>query len=179
MSHLVDKYKSFENGNSTKSPLPVPDSWEKGRQFEEYIINLFHKNRFRVNNWRTSHKSNDRSFLENCLAPDIEMLFFSPFRGRIHRFAVECKWRREFIDGRITWANDEQIWSYIDFEQRQNISVYVAIGVGGHPSDPYQLFVTPLRNISHSAVVYEHELIPFNRHPKRGFFYDPRQLKLF
>jgi len=158
-----------------RQPLPL-DSYEKGRLFEEYVIQLFNEDNFKVIKRRKSEKLEDRALLQDCANPDLELIF-----GRYskHHFAVECKWRKKFIKGKITWASDYQICSYQDFENQCRIPVFIAIGIGGEPSRPERLFVTPLRNIEMYSEVYEADLILYNRKPTSKFFYDTVQLKLF
>ena len=99
-------------------------------------------------------------------------------RGK-YRFAIECKWRKKFNNGKITWASNRQICSYEDFENQERIPVFVAIGIGGEPDNHVKLFITPLRNICNSGEVYEQNLIPYSRKPTHKFYYDTIQLKLF
>lgn len=152
------------------------DSYQKGKLFEEFIIQLFNQNSFKLDKWRTSEKLEDRLRLQDCVNPDLELIFK---RNKEHRFAVECKWREKFIEGKIKWASCKQIRSYLNFENRYGIYVFIAIGIGGEPSRPERLFVTPLRNIEMYSEVYEADLIPYKRKPTSKFFYDTVQLKLF
>lgn len=160
---------------SIHQSLPA-DPYEKGRLFEQYIIDLFSKKRFRVDKWRESKKLTTPEQWDDCSNPDIELTFH---RNKTHRFAVECKWRNAFDVGKIKWATESQIEIYKRFQRKLNMPVFVAIGVGGHPSEPQNLFVTPLCNIEEKPIVYQHELIVYNRNPKHRFFYDVNQLLLF
>ncbi len=126
--------------------------------------------------WRKSEKLEDKILLQDCANPDLELIFS---RYKKHHFAVECKWREKFIEGIITWASNNQIFSYLDFENRNRIPVFIAIGIGGEPSRPERLFVTPLRNIEMYSEIYEADLIPYKKRPTSKFFYDTVQLKLF
>ena len=152
------------------------DSYEKGRLFEQYVIDLFNKEYFNVTEYRKSEKLEDRLRSQDCGNPDLVLVFG---KGKKYRFAVECKWRARFIDGKITWATDIQLCNYLNFELRSRIPVFIAIGIGGEPSKPEKLFVTPLRNLENYTEVYESDLIPYKRKPTSRFFYDPGQLKLF
>jgi hypothetical protein len=154
----------------------VDDPFEKGLRFESYIIELFNEKHFKLVNWRRSQKTNNPLALTDAFYPDLELIFAG---ARRYKFAVECKWRQNFVEGKINWASDRQICSYEDFEYTYHIPVFVAIGVGGEPSNPQKLFVTPLRNISNYTEVYESDLIPYKRNPARRFFYDTVQLQLF
>jgi hypothetical protein len=167
------------NSNTTLPATPhvrQPDSFEKGRLFEDCIIKLFNEKHFKLIKWRKAEKVTDNSYLFDRSNPDLELVFVGAKR---HRFAVECKWRKEFIAGKIDWANSYQICVYEDFQQQNRIPVFIAIGVGGEPSNPEKLFVTPLDQISMFTEVYESELIPYKRKPTHRFFYNTVQLKLF
>jgi hypothetical protein len=152
------------------------DGFEKGRAFENYIITLFNADSFKLLEWRKSEKILDGAFSFNHSYPDLELVFVG---ARRYRFAVECKWRKEFVDGRINWANSFQICSYEDFQNQKRIPVFIAIGIGGEPSNPEKLFVTPLCNIGMYTDVYESDLITYKRKPTRKFFYNTGQRKLF
>jgi len=154
----------------------VQDNFDTGRAFEMYVINLFNEHSFHLKKWRESKKFDDTfSSLEHTY-PDLELIFKGPKK---YQFAVECKWRTEFLNGKIIWATDTQICSYRMFQDRVRIPVFVAIGIGGKPAGPEKLFVTPLNNICMHNEVFESNLIPFKRKPTHEFGYDIRQLRLF
>lgn len=154
------------------------DNYYKGQCFEKYIIELFNKEFFNLHKYRKSEKYTNSPLPDDHRNPDIEMELV--FKGkRKYKFAVECKWREEFKEGKIKWANDSQICTYRMFQDRVRIPVFIAIGVGGEPSNPEKLFVTPLNNIERHTHVYEHELIPYIRKTTNRFYYDIIQLKLF
>jgi hypothetical protein len=158
---------------STSSKL---DSYTKGRLFEEYIISLFNKKHFQIDEWRRSEPLADLSKLINYGYPDLEMIF----KGvKSYKFAVECKWQCEFKEGKIEWASMKKIARYQEFENKMRIPVFVAIGIGGKPSEPDKLFVTPLCNISGLIELSESDMIPYKRKTARRFFYDTVQLRLW
>ena len=163
---------------SSFSKKVVGDNYEKGRLFEEYIINLFSKKFFYQKQWRKSQEFDDSYAVVDPWNPDIEMdLVFAGKRN--YRFAVECKWQARFYNGKISWAKDHQICAYRIFQDRVRIPVFVAIGIGGEPNNPEKLFLTPLNNISDKIELSEKELNPFERNPRHRFYYDYTQLKLF
>jgi hypothetical protein len=153
-----------------------PDYYEEGRLFEQFVIHLFNEDNFKLDKWRKSEKLEERALLEDCNNPDLELVFG---RYRKYRFAVECKWRKRFVRGKITWAEDFQIWSYLAFQNQFQMPVFIAIGIGGEPSNPEKLFVTPLGNIEMYQEVYEFDLIPYRKRPASKFFYDIVQGRLF
>ncbi len=151
-------------------------SFEKGRLFEEYVKSLFNPAGFNLKRWRKSEPQAVDTFNGELSYPDLELIFV----GRKDRpFAVECKWRREFNKGRIKWAKDFQIAKYEEFQNKTAMPVFIAIGVGGTPKSPERLFVTSLVELSRCTYVCEAQLKRYNRNPRRKFYYDPRQMKLF
>jgi len=151
--------------------------YEQGRLFEEYIKDLFNQDSFKVKRWRRSALIPPNTFISDISYPDLELIFVG---NNNYPFAVECKWRRAFdYNGKIDWASDEQIKTYLDFERKRSMPVFIAIGVGGSASNPKKLFVTPLCNLIGYPEVYEHQLIKYKRKPTQRFFFDTVQLRLW
>lgn len=163
---------------TTSTKVTQVDNYKKGELFEEYIIKLFNKEFFKLMEWRKSTTFENGLITGDLWNPDIEMDLVFTGRSR-YRFAVECKWRKKFKDGKISWARDEQILAYQMFQDQRRIPVFVAIGIGGTPDNPERLFLTPLNNIYMHNELYESDLIPYKRKPTSRFYYDFIQLKLF
>jgi hypothetical protein len=153
------------------------DNYEKGRLFEGSIKRLFNERNFRLDKWHESRRIVDHYIPVSFTYPDLELVFF--IGRKQYRFAVECKWRQTFWNGKIDWAEPHQIDAYEYFQRQQRIPVFIAIGIGGSPSRPEKLFVTPLSHISHTTEVYESDLILYKRKPQHRLFYDAIQPKLF
>jgi hypothetical protein len=146
------------------------DNFEKGRLFEEYVTRLFNKRNFRIDKRHESRKIIGHYVPISFTYPDLELVFF--IGPKQYRFAVECKWRRAFNNDKIQWAKPHQIKAYEDFQRQKCIPVFIAIGIGGYPSRPEKLFVTPLSNISNSTEVSESNLILFKRKPHHRLYYN-------
>ena len=174
---LANKIQSTVQSISTN--WKNPDHQSKGYLFEDYIVTLFDKEskRFRLLEWRSDKIASNGIYPVSSLLPDLEFAFCG--RQNQSRFAIECKWRKEFVNGKIDWAKIHQIDTYLDYQKKNNIPVFIAIGVGGEPSLPEKLFVTPLINISEFPEVLESQLIVYKRNPRHRFFYDAKQLQLF
>lgn len=154
------------------------DGYEKGHRFEQFIIRLFNEQYFKLKTWRKSERFSESFKAIDHWNPDIEMELI--FTGRKkYRFAVECKWRKRFRDGRISWADDRKICAYRMFQAQTRIPVFVAIGIGGEPDQPEKLFLTPLDNIYMHNELFETDLIPFKRKPTRKMYYDHQLSWLF
>lgn len=152
--------------------LPIPkDPFEKGRLFEEYITTLFNQQSFKRVAWRKSERFIDRVMHPGHSNPDLE---FKLFGKRNYHFAVECKWRQEFIDNEIQWAEPHQIIIYNSFQREHKIPVFIALGVGGMPQAPEDLYIMPLHMISDTLFVRKEKLIKYTRKPTRKFYFAPQ-----
>jgi hypothetical protein len=168
----------MNNATTTLAP-PVPvelDTHEKGLLFEDYMVTLFNKRNFRLLEWRSDKVASNGVRPESCCWPD---LVFESKGRRKNYFSVECKWRKQFFDGGLDWADIDKIGRYKSYQQEFNIPVLIAIGIGGLPSNPEHLFVTPLDHICMYPFVFRSRLIPFRRDSKARFINDVEQLELF
>jgi hypothetical protein len=151
-----------------------PDSFEKGRLFEEFIMNLFNEKYFKVKEWRMSKRMYEVPFTHSF--PDLELIFMGK---KDHHFAIECKWKEKIKGEKFAWATENKIRIYKQFQKEKGIIVFIAIGIGGKPYNPEKLFVTPLDKICMHSEVSESDLMFYSRKPTRRFFYNTVQLKLF
>jgi hypothetical protein len=152
------------------------ESYEKGRLFEEYVIKLFNDQHFKFKDWRKAGRMAFCDLPKNHCDPDLELIFG---RGR-YKFAVECKWRSEFKAGIFQWEKkDKSLEIYRKYSRQRNIPVFIVIGVGGDPSNPEKMYVTPLECICSLGDICESDLMPYKRKPTHKFYYDIVQLKLF
>ena len=152
------------------------DSYEKGKQFEEYVKNLFNEQNFKLIDWRKSEKFEYNSLPKNHSDPDLELRFG---RGQ-YKFAVECKWRQEFNDGIFWWDKKSiNLELYKKYSRENHIPVFIVIGIGGNPSSPKKMYVTPLERIRSTTEICESDLIPYRRKPTHKFYYDIKQMRLF
>lgn len=100
-------------------------SKQKGDDFEEYMIQLLGKQQdIKLVGKVSDYHKNGISALEN-FEPDLK------FKFKNTPFAVECKWRKSFGNGSITWAKDRQIRNYNEYQKNKKEKVYIALGVGG------------------------------------------------
>ncbi|MEJ7912148.1 MAG: hypothetical protein WKF70_03260 [Chitinophagaceae bacterium] len=154
-------------------------SFEKGNAFESFVLKLFNQKSGRFIPVR--HDSESATTFGKIAAkttyPDLKFLFST--RGKKYKFAVECKWKKGFINGKIHWAEPHQLKNYLQFQKQWNTTLFVAIGIGGEPSNPSLLFVTPLNVLAQKTEVAEEDLLVYSRPKSRGFFFDAKQLKLF
>src|SRR6187399_3147752 len=86
-----------------------PDSFEKGFLFEDYIVTLFNKRKFRLIEWRSDKMASNGVLALSCSWPD---LVFASFGKKKNSFAIECKWRKNFFEGGLDWADSQKIEIY-------------------------------------------------------------------
>jgi hypothetical protein len=151
--------------------LDLNDPYVKGFLFEQYVKGLFNDRFFKIEKWRKSERNIPEQFPGDHSGPDLELTLFG---NRRYKFAVECKWRAEFNnDNKVKWAKDHHIGNYIAYKAIYNIDVFVAIGIGGLPYDPEELYVTPLHYINKSIWASKSDLLVYNHKPGYKFFYLP------
>lgn len=112
---------------------------QKGKAFEEYVIDLFLKENKIVLISRVSDFYKNGKYAQDNKTPDLK------FSYKNKSFAMECKYRSSFSENNsITWATDYQIDNYKQFETNNNMKVYIAIGIGGTADAPKELYLVPL-----------------------------------
>jgi hypothetical protein len=159
--------------------LPEPDAppsltpEEKGRSFEEWVVRRFNPAYFTIKEWR-GDKHTGYIYAESSTLPDLEIEF--RLKGERALFAVECKWRQRFRDGErpgIEWAGQDQIARYRQFQRDRGIPVFIAIGVGGTPDNPEDVYVTSLERLQLPFAHAEY-LAKFRRQKRAAnFYFDP------
>ena len=143
--------------------------YEKGLEFEKYIVSRFSKKYFTLKEWR-GDKSIHGIYPESSTYPDMEYAF--TLHGKTYNFAVECKWRARYnAENKVKWSYKEQLARYRQFAKDKNMPVFIILGIGGTPSSPENVFVVPLASIERIEVSknwlenYRHDL-------SKNLFYD-------
>lgn len=122
------------------------DCYEKGVEFEEYVVSRFSKKYFSLQEWR-SDKYSKGVYAASNTYPDMEYTF--TLRGESYKFAVECKWRSKYNKGnKLKWSYKEQLERYRQFAEEKNMPVFIILGIGGTPASPAEIFVVPLASIN-------------------------------
>ena len=136
----------------------------KGTTFEGYVEGLFSKQEWRIAESNAYRKLG--RWVESYSNPDFVFIH----RKTNKKIAVECKYKEKEYE-RILWAYDDQIERYQNFSQKQNISVFVILGIGGRPKNPKRVFLAPLSQIKYPDVKIDY-LGKFERDPKKYFSLD-------
>lgn len=147
---------------------------KKGTDFEKFVVEKFNQKFFKIKEWAGDKYVNGR-YAETTLQPDLNIEF--KIRDQKRSFAVECKYRSDFYQGGVVVASEDQLTRYKKFEDQENITVYLAIGVGGSATAPCSLYVVPLSSINSSFIKFD-QLKKHYKNPEKDFFYDLEKEKL-
>ena len=163
---------SSTSSTSSKDEIVEDSSKEKGIRFEKYILHKFNLRFFKVKEWR-GDKFTNGIYAESTKYPDIEIEF--SLRDSKTIFAVESKWRSGYFKNGIQWARKEQIYNYKRYSEKNNIPVFVVIGVGKNPENPEDAFVIPLNDLIEPFLTLDF-LAKYKRLDKnKYFFFDPEK----
>lgn len=114
-----------------------------GRMFEDFVVSLCSdKSRFRLLAWRGDKINGDVYALENLL-PDLHIRH--RLDNRDVEYYVECKYRSSWGDGGIDLS--DQYVRYHNAAKDRKIELFIALGVGGTPSNPDEFFLVPGRMV--------------------------------
>ena len=125
--------------------ITLPEEVLKGREFEDFILELFDLNETRTYSlleWRGDKSLGEISPVSNAY-PDFVLEYKEEKRKK--KFAVECKWRAS-IPRRFTLPlfEPEQITRYQEYAAEKAQNVYIILGIGGEPSMPEELYLIPI-----------------------------------
>lgn len=162
---------------SAAPALPnVSDNLVKGETFEKFVLDSFDEQYFKFHEWR-SDKSHDGKFPISNSNPDL--LFEFRHRDKSVFIAIECKWRSTAYDNAIHWATSSKINNYYAYQQKERVKVFVALGVGGSPAHPQDLYIVPLDSIQkHMVYLTLPFLKKFYKTPGSKFFLDTYAMTL-
>ena len=150
-NHLDDQLSSPDNAPSdisgdNRSNYISPR--QKGRSFEEFVITRFNNKEYRLIEWRSDKFIHGWGGPVSCQWPDLVMEHINSGS----RFAIECKFRSRAEGGSLKWARPEQLDNYRDYETRESVPVFVAIGLGGEAHSPTSLFIVRLERMNNSEI---------------------------
>nr|MCR4816470.1 hypothetical protein [Bacteroidales bacterium] len=121
--------------------LTMNDEVLKGREFEDYVVNLFdlpNNKKLTLKEWR-GDKTLPGVYPESNSGPDLVFIY----DGR--PFAIECKWRSHLpkeIEKELMSADRHSFFK--QYAEEHAMPVYLLLGIGGLPSEPDNLYLTLL-----------------------------------
>ena len=139
-----------KNSDKIVEPIEVASTdKQKGDDFEKYIVQKFSKNYFSIVEW-TGDKYVEGMYAKSNTNPDLTLKF--KMKDIETEFAVECKYRSDYYKNGVEWCSEQQLKNYKTFATSKEIAVFVAIGMGGVPTAPEELFIIPLTELMSNFV---------------------------
>jgi hypothetical protein len=139
-----------------------------GLDFEKFVIQKFDKKFFKIRNW-AGDKFVEGRYADTTTQPDIQLSLI--LRGQSYPLAVECKWRSEPKGNFIRFANDGQLERYKTFAKKKNNPVFIALGIGGKPSSPEELYILPIQELN-KPVLHKAGIGKYRKKIDSDFFFD-------
>lgn len=144
------------------------NNYDKGLVFEKFIVKKFSTNLFKVKEW-AGDKHVDGIYAETTQHPDLLMEFTGYNQNK--QFAVECKWRQNSVNDGIAFSSEEQLDRYRNFSKERQLTVFMAIGLGGVSDSPEKLYIVPLKKIS-KPFMFINQLKKYEKKVDANFYYD-------
>ncbi|HRP58430.1 hypothetical protein [Agriterribacter sp.] len=131
--------------------LLIPDSFQKGEQFEDYVRrHLFPKAQYKLIHRTPGYLQNEKDYPESSLKPDFTLQDI--LNGR--SFYVECKFRSALIANSYPFSKKYQLERYKSYT---DLPFYLVLGLGGKASAPNQVFLLNFFD-SQFAMLYKRHL---------------------
>lgn len=133
--------------------LTMNDEVLKGREFEDYVLEhlgVEGNDKLTLKEWR-GDKSLPGIYPEGNSNPDLVF----EYDGR--PFAIECKWRSHLPkDISKELLPPDRVALFEEYAQENKMPVFLLLGIDGLPSDPYFLYLIPIReNLSATDIINE------------------------
>lgn len=175
MNEGKDEPKADSGVSTEVSEESLPDeSKEKGDAFEKWVVSHFNKKVFKLTEWR-SDKYHQGRYAESNTYPDLELELM---KEEGITFAVECKYRSEFKDGSIKWADENNIENYNRFSNDKGIPVIIVIGVGGSADSPEKVYCVKLESLKYPIATEQYLSNFLRENTQANFFFDVKEKKL-
>lgn len=153
---------------------PQDESYAKGLAFEEFVVKRFDPDFFTIKEWR-GDKQVDGVYAESNTYPDLVVNFNYRKEKVDVDFAVECKWRQGFLKNEVEWSYAQQIERYNQFSREKNLPVFIALGIGGEPDSPEQMYIVPLDKLQKPSVSFDELKIYRRQYPDRNLYWDTKE----
>lgn len=141
---------------------------KNGDDFEKFVVQKFDKKYFSIKEW-AGDKYINGSYAKTTSQPDVLLEF--KLRQKISELSIECKWRKNYYKNGVEFAKKEQFERYKAFQKERNIPVFIAIGIGGKGTEPEQLYIIPLQEITTNFLTMN-ELKKYEKKIDMNFFFD-------
>lgn len=160
--------KELEESEEDRETELIDSNQKAGLDFEKFVVQKFDRKYFDIRNW-AGDKFVEGRYADTTTQPDIQLSL--KLRGDSYPFAVECKWRSVPKGDFVRFANDGQLERYKAFGQQENYPVFIVLGIGGKPSDPAELYIIPLHDLS-KPILHRAILGKYRKKVDSDFFFD-------
>ncbi len=166
--------KNFKASEEEPESEIIDVNAKAGLDFEKFVVKKFDQKYFVIKQW-AGDKFVDGRYPESTLEPDLQLeLKLDNIRYPV---AVECKWRSSVKGDFIRFANAGQLERYQAFEKRTGMPTFIALGVGGTPSSPKNLYIIPVSAVS-NPVQHMANISKYKKSLKNDFFFDQEKGEL-
>lgn len=143
---ISNKYRKFtdeihNNKSNLSSNKSERELKQMGVEFEEFIVNKFNYDYVTLLEWQGDNRTQTGISPEANKKPDLKLI------DNTYKidFYVECKYRSK--DDSF-YEKDYKIQRYKKFSDDNKVSVFLAIGSEGTPSNPKNLYIIPISKIN-------------------------------
>jgi hypothetical protein len=169
---FVQKARQIVADSTAPSEAEIVDqSKKKGDAFESFVVSRLDEEHWTIVEWAGDKFDNGR-FAETTLHPDLKVQLNTFIDTTI--LWIECKYRTSAPGGKVSISYPDQPERYRKYQSEFEIPVYVALGIGGTPSKPKDLFLIPLDSIN-DVQIRLNEIQEYSKPPSEMFFYDADQ----
>jgi hypothetical protein len=127
--------------------ISTPETFRKGDDFVSFTRNvLFPKDKYALLQRTHAYAVNREDYVESSQEPDLKL------RGLRTgtEFYVEAKFRADFFRGAVECCKPYQLERYCRINA--GTPVLVALGVGGQPDAPAQVFLVPVAEMKYAKL---------------------------
>ncbi len=166
---IIQKIKQDFKAAEEEPESELIDVNEKaGLDFEKFVVKKFSPKYFVIKQW-AGDKFVDGRYAETSLEPDLQLEL--KLNKKRYPVAVECKWRSSVYGEFIRFANDGQLERYQAFENRTGMPTFIALGVGGTPSAPKDLFIIPVSAVK-NPIQHMANVSKYRKYMDKDFYFD-------
>jgi hypothetical protein len=147
---------------------------DKGYEFEKFLTNCLNDEEYKLLEWRADKYYKGR-YPTNNKKPDLEF----ERKNILHSnkvFSIECKYHPKPDNNKIHLGKKCKVLDYKSYSRIYNKPVFIAIGLGGKPSNPDSLYIVPIDKLN-NELINLNEISEFKVSGSK-LFYDPDQLTL-
>lgn len=141
------------------------NSYQKGSRFEKYLASQFPESKYKIVDRTRDNGKYLARHVESDGNPDLRLRNLETR----NEFAIECKWRAKWRgnpshgDVGISW-NPKLTERYLTYGRNSKIPVFLALGVGGTPEKPKEVYVVPMEVLSNWSFLKRSHFIGNNQH---------------